>query len=264
MATAFLSSIAATGDIDLLRWLRVTALHALFSTLSQLVWSVPFWFKLGLWKGLLAFLSASASLGYFLFLFDQLLFLASFRLVAEPEHSPGIKPREFLDLLSSPIWHAVLGAPKDQSKQDAEWRKLSTSAKRMAFLALMAACGAISALAIAILRLGTSTIDVPWIFGTGSILGLLYAVEFLLSQHYVLLFPPIQVRNNCSLQILEMLLRQIVVNCDLLRGHTLFEAVGECAEWALQLIGTLFIPLFGTTTISIPPAWLLASFFQNL
>ncbi|GAQ78531.1 hypothetical protein KFL_000140520 [Klebsormidium nitens] len=183
----------ALSDVEIRRWLRIGALHALFSSLALVTWCLPACLKSGLWSALLAPLSASFWAGFSLFLVAQLLFLASFRTVAEPEHSPGIEAQELLQLLTSSSLSVILGAPKEKVKQlDGGWRKLAISARRTVFLLLVAASGALSVLGVGLLRLGASQTDVRWAIQFGAGLGLLYAAQVLLSQHYVLRFPPIQ------------------------------------------------------------------------
>lgn len=192
-----LAPIGALSDVETRRWLRSAALHALFSSLALVAWCLPACLKSGLWSALLSPLSASFWAGTSLFLVAQLLFLASFRTIAEPERSPGIEAQELLQLLTSSLLGVILGAPKEKPKQlDRGWTKLASSARRTVFLLLVAASGALSVLGVGLLRLGASQINIRWAIQYGTILGMLYAAQVLLSQHYVLRIPPIQVRKG--------------------------------------------------------------------
>ena len=184
-----------------LRWLRCVVCHLLCSCFFLTLWACLTWSRAGLFDFLSSSLSPLPPLFVLLFLFPQLAFVLSLRLICEPACTPSVSAGEFASWASLRLWLGALGGKLDkvaQAEADITATRVRETGKRLLLLLSFALNGAIGILASSGLQ--------PYIVqscatscGFGVLLGLVYGTNWLHRREWVVSFPIIQVRIHVTL-----------------------------------------------------------------
>ena len=179
-----------------LRWLRCVVCHLICSCFFLALWACLTWSRAGLFDFLSSSLSPLPPLFVLLFLFSQLAFVFSLRLVCEPACTPSVSAGEFASWASLRLWLCTLGGKLDkdaQAEAGITATRVRETGKRLLLLLSSAINGAIGILASSGLQ--------PYIIQSyarscafGALLGLVYAANWLRRREWVVSFPIIQVR----------------------------------------------------------------------
>eukprot|EP00271_Cylindrocystis_brebissonii_P015570 TRINITY_DN38501_c0_g1_i1.p1 TRINITY_DN38501_c0_g1~~TRINITY_DN38501_c0_g1_i1.p1 ORF type:complete len:660 (+),score=73.42 TRINITY_DN38501_c0_g1_i1:218-2197(+) len=186
------------------RWLRVSACHVIFASITLVLWSTLPWLYAGLLLRLLpACLSPAPWLALALLFFSNFLFLAGKYLVYEPSYTPGAS---FADV-STYLWEAIgqgfaflfgtnsFGGkvdPEVQDEVDAAIHRLVLTRRRFFFVIIAGATGNLALGATIYLQPWSSEPETARCLVLGSVLGLAYGVRHLARHEWVLKFSKIE------------------------------------------------------------------------